>query len=354
MEVQGLLLSLASVDSMGLWDSIKFGIIWFLETIFNVTMSIGMPSYVLALFFFTLVIKLLTQPLMNKQMRSMRKMSLLQPKLKEIQKQYANNQQRQQQETMRLYKEAGVSPLAGCLPLLVQMPIMIALFQSLREFAPAFPEYYHFLFIDNLARASGEFPFPQSILLPLLSAGATFFQQSISMVNKQDKTQRMMLYMMPIMFAVFVFQFPAGLALYWIFFSLIGGGIQFFVNKRWARQDAAEAAVRAAAEEEERLARIAKKAEKKGVAVEEYIEEEGNKNVVEIDGREYYLPEGYTLREKQVKAHPYSDKMETVTVVVLPDGHERDISTLKRKEAEMPQIEMPSLFNFGRKKKDDN
>ena len=349
---QELLLTLASGESMGLWDSIKFGIAWFLEAIFNVTMNIGVPSYILALFVFTLVVKILTQPLMSKQMRSMRKMSQLQPKLKEIQKQYANNPQRQQQETMRLYKDNGVSLGAGCLPLLLQMPIMIALFQTLREFTPTYPEYYSFLWIEDLAMLSSQIAFPLSYLLPILSGGATFLQQLVAMANKQDKNQRMMLYIMPVVFAIFVYQFPAGLAFYWIFYSLIGAAIQLFMNKKWAREDAAEEAIKAALEEEERLTRAAKKAEKKGMDIEEYLEEAESKNVVEIDGREYYLPEGYSLREKQVKAHPYSDKMETITVVVLPDGKERDLSALKRKDTALSVPEMPSLFGFGRKKKD--
>lgn len=349
--LQQVLFTVANTEgaSLGIWGGIKYGFTWFLERLFDLTALVGFPSYAVAIFVFTLVVKLVLQPLMNKQMRSTRNMSRLQPQIQELQKRYANNPQKQQEETMRLYKKMGVSPLAGCLPLLIQMPILIALFQALREFVPLNPEYYSFFWITNLSE-----PDPTGIVLPIIAGAATFFQQFLSTTNRQDKTQKMMLYIMPIMFGFFVRSFPSGLALYWIYYSIIGGLIQFTMNKKWAKEDAVRDAEEQALLEEERLAKKAKKAERKGIELEELLEEEENKDVTTVAGVDYILPPGYTLREKRVKAHPYSSEEEVITVVVLPDGRERGLDSLKRKEAPMPALpDLPSLFGRKKKKQED-
>lgn len=338
-----LIASTELTERTGVWGAIKNGIEWFINKLIEFTGTfLAEPSVVLGIFFFTIIVKLALQPLMNKQMRSTRKMSKLQPQIQEIQKRYGNNPQKQQQETMKLYNEYGVSPFAGCLPLLVQMPIIIALFQTLRELPAA--NSASFMWIPNLAE-----PDPTGWALPLIAALATFFQQILTTTNRQDRTQRMMLVMMPVMFFVFVRSFPSLLAFYWIFYSIIGGIIQYVLNKVWARQDAKEEAEIEARREAERLEKKSKKAEKMGVLVEDLVEEE--ENTVEVNGIEYIMPRHYTLREKRIKAHPYSNEEETITVVVLPDGVEKPLSFLKRKDA----VVVPSLadFGFGRKKKKD-
>lgn len=359
-------LLVAVTEGLGPWGWLKYGFTQLVEIFFNFTMMLGIPSYALAIFFFTIIIKLVMQPLMNKQMRSTRQMGRLQPQLQEIQKKYAGNQQKQQQETMKLYKEMGVSPMAGCLPLLIQMPILIALFQALREFPPMHPEFYGFLWIappvwDVISQTwSGGLgaPDPTGWILPVITGAASFFQQYLTITNKSDKTQKMMLYTMPIMFGWFARSFPAFLALYWTYYSVIGGLIQFALNKRWAKQDAILDAERAAKEEEERLQKKAKKAEQKGQAfVEEEEKSEKPDNIVEVDGVEYILPPGYSLREKKVRAHPYSTEEETITVAVLPDGHERPVTALKRNAPPLPAMPSMPSFNFGgfgKKKKEGN
>jgi YidC/Oxa1 family membrane protein insertase len=327
------------------WSWLKYGFTWAVERSFDITMRLNIPSYALAIFFFTIVIKILLQPAMTRQQRTSRQMGRLQPKLQEIQKRYAGNQQRIQQETMELYRREGVSPFASCLPLLLQMPIMIALFQSLRVFVPAYPEFYNFLWIADLSQ-----PDPSGWVLPVFVGVATFLQQFLSLTNKNDQTQKMMLYIMPIMFGFFTRTFPAFLALYWIYYSLVGAAIQLWLNKKWAIDDAREAEELRLREEEERRQKKVKKAENKGkVFVEEDRVEQKDENIVTVGGVDYILPPGYTLRNKKVKAHPYSDEEETITVAIMPDGREKPVSSLKR--CAPPPPGLPGFgFGWGKKK----
>ncbi|MCL1905757.1 MAG: YidC/Oxa1 family membrane protein insertase [Clostridiales bacterium] len=339
----------ASTGDLGFnpWAWLKYGFTWAVERSFDITMAIGLPSYALAIFFFTIVIKILLQPAMTKQQRTTRQMGRLQPKLQEIQKKYAGNQQRIQQETMKIYKEEGVSPFSSCLPMLLQMPIIIALFQALRVFVPAHPEYYSFLWITDLSHPNSAYPGIGGLILPIIAGLATFIQQYLSLTNKNDQTQKMMLYVFPIMFIFMTRSFPAFLALYWSYYSLVGAAIQFVLNKRWAKDDARAEEERRIREEDERRQKKIKKAEQKGqVFVEEDIDNQKDENTVTVGGVDYILPPGYTLRDKKVKAHPYSNEEETITVAVLPDGREKPLTSLK-KSGPPPPPALPS-FGFGR------
>jgi len=347
------LLAAMPPDGFNPWSWLIYGFTRFLELLFNLTHTLGVPSYALAIFIFTIFIKMATQPLMNKQQRSARQMAKLQPRIQELQKKYSSNPQKMQQETMKLYKETGFSPFAGCLPLLIQMPILIALFQALRGYTPPpeYVEYFKFFWITDLSDMNKVYPGLYGWILPVTTGAATFFQQYISIANKNDQTQKMMLFMMPVMFGYFTRSFPAFLALYWIYYSLIGAAIQLVLNKRWAREEAIEEAAQKAKEEEEKRQKKIKKAEQKGVEYVEEEEEEKPQNTVEVNGTEYILPPGYSLREKKVRAHPYSAEEEIITVVVLPDGLERPLSFLKKAAPPLPV--MPG-FNFGLGKKKNN
>ena len=100
---------------------------WVLARIYDV-----IPNYGVAIIVLTILIRFLLFPLGMKQIKSMQAMQAIQPKIKEIQKKYKNNKQKVQEETMRLYKEAGVNPLGGCLPVLAQFPILIAMYAVIR------------------------------------------------------------------------------------------------------------------------------------------------------------------------------------------------------------------------------
>lgn len=238
-------------EPAGIWQGLKDLIILALEKLYILTGAIGLPSYALAIILFTVILKIVLYPLTAKQMHSTRKMQRLQPKIEELKKKYKNDPQKQQQEMMKLYKESGVNTLGGCLPLLVQMPILIALYRVLAVFHPLHPENYTFFWIPDLSK-------PDAIIFPILVAVTTFLQQYLSMTNKKDQTQKIMLYIFPIMFAWMSRNFAAGLAIYWVTYSIVGSIQQLFINKKGKKDDAeyaAEEARRKAKEEAESKAK---------------------------------------------------------------------------------------------------
>lgn len=117
--------------ALGVFQALLNGVGWALAKIYDV-----IPNYGIAIIVLTLVIRLVLLPLGIKQIKSMQHMQAIQPKIKELQKKYKNNKQKQQEETMKLYKEAGVNPLGGCLPLLLQFPILIAMYSVIRAPIP--------------------------------------------------------------------------------------------------------------------------------------------------------------------------------------------------------------------------
>ncbi|MDP6497962.1 MAG: YidC/Oxa1 family membrane protein insertase [SAR202 cluster bacterium] len=209
----------------------------------------------LAIITLTAFIRLITMPLTLKQLKQMRAMSALQPKLKEIQDRYSRDRSRVSQETMRLYREAGVSPL-GCLgPMIVQMPVLIGLFrvliqtvfskpddlvglsEKLYAWIPIAPIYSaaplnaNFLWLDLSVSD------PTNIIMPVLVFASTWVQQKMTMQPstdpRQSGNQAMMLWLMPLMIAFFSFTLPSGLALYWVTSNVIGIAIQYFVTGGW-------------------------------------------------------------------------------------------------------------------------
>lgn len=191
-----------------------------IQTLYGFTGSLGIPNYGLAIIIFTVLLKLIMFPLTVKQVKSMGKMQELQPRTQEIQKKHKDNPQKSQQMVMEIYQKEKVNPFAGCLPLLVQMPILFALFSALRYFFdPAVHpevklEHATFIWIANLGQ-------PDLYILPLLTAVATFAQQWFSMVNKNDQTQKTLLYIMPVFMGWISRSFPSGLALYWVVYSVV-------------------------------------------------------------------------------------------------------------------------------------
>lgn len=206
----------------------------------------------IAIIALTVVVRLLTLPLTLKQVRQMRSMSTLQPKMREIQERFAGDRARISQETMKMYREAGVSPL-GCLgPLVVQMPILIGLFQVLRQTLFTNPDdlvglseklysWITFLPIHQSAPLNNQFlgmnlaePDPTRFVLPILVAATTWVQQKMTMTPsidpRQQSSQNMMLWMIPIFLGVFSLGWPSGLPLYWIISNVIGISIQYFIT----------------------------------------------------------------------------------------------------------------------------
>jgi YidC/Oxa1 family membrane protein insertase len=201
----------------------------------NVGLSWGMSIIAI-----TVCTRAILIPLTYKQLKGMRAMQALQPQIKEIQEKYKNDKQRMQQEMMRFYKENKVNPFASCIPLLAQLPVFITLFYTLRHELPkdicsnlGLPEgcetagHASFLFINDLtASAHGA----ELIALLVLYVG-TQLASGFFMSVTADKSQRTMMFILPLIFVPFVISFPAGLILYWITTNLwtIGQGIT--INK---------------------------------------------------------------------------------------------------------------------------
>jgi YidC/Oxa1 family membrane protein insertase len=176
-------------------------------------------------------------PLTYKQLKGMRALQALQPQIKELQEKYKNDKQRMQQEMMRFYKENKVNPLASCLPLIAQLPVFITLFYVLRHELP--PDMgceaaghcgaygAEFLFIHDLTgKATGG----ELIALLILYVGTQLVSGMVMSVTA-DKSQRTMMFLLPLVFVPFIIKFPAGLILYWITTNFWTIGQAFVIQK---------------------------------------------------------------------------------------------------------------------------
>jgi len=207
-------------------------------------------SFPLAIVVMTILVRLVTLPLTLPQQRSMRKMNELQPQLKELQKKYAGNRQKLSEEQMKLYREYGVNPLGGCLPLILQLFIMIAFYQAITgalavnplqmlglsqrvgsNIAPLLPIHSQFLWLD----LSQPDPF---YVLPILVVVTTYLQQKLMSPSGADPSQasmtRQMNIMMPLMFGLFALQFASGLSIYFIVSNLVGIAQYMLIGRRQA------------------------------------------------------------------------------------------------------------------------
>ncbi len=190
---------------------------------FDITKAAGIPSYGIAIILLTIGIKLILYPLTVKQVRSMKAMQELQPKMKEIQEKYKGNPEKLQKEMGNLYKDAGVNPLAGCLPLVVQMPFLIAIFFALQSFD--YGEHQSFLFLAHLGQ-----PDP-TYILPILSAATTWLQSKQTMTDNSQQN-KMMLIFMPLFIGYISLTFPGGLVLYWVVSNIFQIIQQYFMYRK--------------------------------------------------------------------------------------------------------------------------
>lgn len=206
--------------------ALKEIVVSLIDFFYLISVKIGFPSYAFAIIILTIFIKLILFPLSLKQSRSMKNMQKIQPEMEKLQKKYKNNKEKLNQEVMNLYQEYNVNPAAGCFPLLLQMPIIFALFNTLRSYSFDPIEHSSFFWIDTLTS-----PDPLYIL-PILVAIATYFQTKLTMVGGPQTSQNtMMLYFMPVMIGYISMKFPAGLCLYWVVFNGMGVLQQFIMNR---------------------------------------------------------------------------------------------------------------------------
>lgn len=210
-----------------MFDGLVNGVKSIIEVLYNFTGTIGIPSYALAIIILTVLLKLILFPLSVKQMKSMKGMQVIQPKVQALQKKYKNDKEKLNKAIMELYKEHNVNPAAGCLPMLVQMPILFALFKALRDFEFVHAAHAKFFWIQNLAE-----PDPYYIL-PILVAVATFVQSKITTPNTGGSQQNAaILYFMPLFIGWISMKFPAGLGLYWVVFNALGAVQQAIINRQ--------------------------------------------------------------------------------------------------------------------------
>lgn len=192
------------------------------------------PNYGFTIILFSSAMNLLFFPLTYKSTKSMRDMSSLKPQMDALKEKYKDDQQKISEATMRLYKEAGVNPLAGCLPILVQMPIFFALYAVLFHTIELRQEPFLF-WIRDLSQPDVVFNLPFSLpfigsgvcLLPIIMGITSFFQSKQTMV---DPNQKAMVYMMPVMMTFIFFTMPSGLVLYWLTSNLFTIGTKFFMK----------------------------------------------------------------------------------------------------------------------------
>jgi YidC/Oxa1 family membrane protein insertase len=187
--------------------------------------ALGAPWW-LSIALLTVVVRTVLFPLTVKQVKNMRAMQDLKPEMDRIRAQYRDNRQRQQEEMMKLYQERKVNPLGGCLPIVVQMPIFIGIFYVIRQFGgytvgdrvvpPSQPTFHDggILWFQNLSVADPYY------ILPVISALTMLAATEITAKNI-DPQQRWLMRLLPIGITVFLFNFPAGLFVYWITSNLV-------------------------------------------------------------------------------------------------------------------------------------
>lgn len=251
---------------MFILDWLRTGVSWVLVQFHTLLSNFMDPTsgwtWAFSIVGLVIVIRILLIPLFVKQIKAQRNLQIIQPQMKEIQKKYAGDKERQSKEMMKLYKETGTNPLASCLPILLQAPIFFALFSVLQGIAMLRPEgvfnwdkyapllinahdasiwgvplYATFLNASEVA-ADGFSPTATIILasiLILLMSGTTFLTQRQLIVkntapgNPMVRQQKILLYVFPVVFAVGGINFPIGVLIYWFTTNLWTMGQQFYV-----------------------------------------------------------------------------------------------------------------------------
>lgn len=200
------------------------GINYLLEFFYNWT-----GNYGIAIILLTLLVRVVLYPLFQKQFTASAQMRKLSPLLAEIQEKYKDNPQEYQQKTMELYQKHKVNPLGGCLPTIIQFPVMISLYNVLmKQITTA--EAASFFWIADLSK-------PDRYILPFLVALTSFGHYRTIVAVDQNPNSKTMLWMLPAFMFFMSFNFPAGLALYWSVFNFLSMAHQYLFNKKWDEKE---------------------------------------------------------------------------------------------------------------------
>lgn len=200
-------------ESTGFWNQyLVYPLSWLITEVSRIMGG----SFGLGIILVTILIRLALLPLMIKQIKSTKSMQAIQPQMMELRKKYSSKDQKTVQklneETMKLYQQHGVNPLSGCLPIFIQMPILIAFYHAIMRTAEI--KSHSFLWVQ----LGHHDPY---YILPILAGLTTFIQQKVSMTTSTmegpaAQQMKIMLYVMPIMILVFAVKLPSALALYWV------------------------------------------------------------------------------------------------------------------------------------------
>lgn len=211
-------------ESKGFWNQY---IVYPLSQVITYFAELTNNNYGLAIIIVTLLIRFAILPLMIKQTKNSKAMQALQPEMQKLREKYsskdAKTQQKLQQETMQLFQKHGVNPLAGCFPLLIQMPILIGFYHAIMRTGEI--ANHNFLWFD----LGEKDPF---YILPLVAGATTFIQQKMMMAGtaEQNPQMAMMLWIMPVMIIIFAISFPAALSLYWVVGNLFMIAQTYFIK----------------------------------------------------------------------------------------------------------------------------
>ncbi len=233
-------LGMRDVMEFGMWRYLCYPLVWVLN-LFHALV----PNYGVAIILLTILVRILFWPLTHKSTVGMKKMQELQPKMKALQAQFKDNPQRLQQETFALYKAEKVNPMSSCLPMLIQIPVFIALFNVLRSAVEL--RYAPFLWISDLSEPealfASWFPFGGLNILPIAMAVTTALQSAFTPSTGDKSQQRMMMIFMPAMMLFMFYSFPSALSLYWFLSNVFSIVQMALIRRATAREHAAQVIV---------------------------------------------------------------------------------------------------------------
>ena len=213
--------------------TVDYGWLWWLaQPLFKLLLFFQgiVGNWGVAIILITFTIKGLLYPLTKAQYTSMAKMRLLQPKIKALRDRYGEDRQKVSKAMMEMYKKEKVNPLGGCFPILLQMPIFIALYWSLMEAV----QLRHAPFMLWIQDLSVQDPF---YILPILMGVSMFFIQKMSPTTVQDPMQQKIMQFMPLVFTFFFLWFPAGLVLYWLMSNVVTLTQQKIIYRQFEKQN---------------------------------------------------------------------------------------------------------------------
>lgn len=226
---------LEQLVDLGWFDFLARPALYMMKFLYRFTGNYGVVILII-----TLLQKVVFLPLTQKSLKSMQAMQMLQPKVAAIRERHKNNRQKMNQETMELYKRHGVNPLGGCLPMVIQIPIFIALYNALSSSVELWRAPFA-LWINDLSAPDALFVLPFAVpflgeglafrVLPLLMGASMFIQQKMTPTAGDPRQAQMMLYMMPTLFTFLFWGFPSGLVLYWLGSNLLQIGHQYYMNR---------------------------------------------------------------------------------------------------------------------------